>query len=189
MAVSKRTRFEVLRRDAHTCRYCGAKAPDVTLHVDHVAPKSLGGTDDPSNLVTACKDCNLGKSSTAPDQAMVADVDESAAMWVVARTRAAEKRGAANHARKAMQDVFLNDWMTWDASTTWLPVSWRTSINQWLDAGLSIEEVIEASDIAVDNKRVTSDQVFRYMAGICKNKIEDLNKLTMAEFSRMREVN
>lgn len=36
MAVSKRTRFEVLRRDGHICQYCGEKAPDVTLHVDHV---------------------------------------------------------------------------------------------------------------------------------------------------------
>ena len=26
MAVSKRTRFEVLRRDSHTCRYCGQSA-------------------------------------------------------------------------------------------------------------------------------------------------------------------
>lgn len=38
MAVSKRTRFEVLRRDDHTCRYCGQSAPDVKLTVDHVLP-------------------------------------------------------------------------------------------------------------------------------------------------------
>ena len=34
MAVSKRTRFEVLKRDNHTCQYCGAKAPNATLHVE-----------------------------------------------------------------------------------------------------------------------------------------------------------
>lgn len=28
MAVSKRTRYEVLRRDNHACRYCGARAPE-----------------------------------------------------------------------------------------------------------------------------------------------------------------
>ena len=38
MAVSKRTRYEVLRRDNHACRYCGASAPDAKLTVDHVLP-------------------------------------------------------------------------------------------------------------------------------------------------------
>ena len=38
MAVSKRLRYEVLRRDNHTCRYCGAQAPDVKLTVDNMAP-------------------------------------------------------------------------------------------------------------------------------------------------------
>lgn len=36
MAVSKRLRYEILRRGNHTCRYCGASAPDVPLRVDHV---------------------------------------------------------------------------------------------------------------------------------------------------------
>lgn len=35
MPVSKRLRYEVLRRDSHTCRYCGGAAPDVKLTVDH----------------------------------------------------------------------------------------------------------------------------------------------------------
>ncbi|WP_075737496.1 HNH endonuclease [Streptomyces acidiscabies] len=64
MAVSKRLRYEILRRDNHTCRYCGASAPDVPLRVDHVTPVALGGTDTPDNLVAACEPCNSGKSST-----------------------------------------------------------------------------------------------------------------------------
>lgn len=63
MTVSKRLRFEILRRDNHACRYCGGVAPDATITVDHVVPVALGGSDDPSNLVAACKDCNAGKSS------------------------------------------------------------------------------------------------------------------------------
>lgn len=64
MAVSKRLRYEILRRDSHTCRYCGASAPDVPLRVDHVTPVALGGTDTPANLVTSCEPCNSGKTST-----------------------------------------------------------------------------------------------------------------------------
>jgi len=54
-------RFAVLKRDNFTCQYCGRKAPDVSLHVDHVIPRSRGGTDAMANLKTACADCNLGK--------------------------------------------------------------------------------------------------------------------------------
>lgn len=72
MAVSKRLRYEILRRDNHTCRYCGASAPDVPLRVDHVTPVALGGTDEPSNLVTSCEPCNSGKTSTI--EGFVADI-------------------------------------------------------------------------------------------------------------------
>lgn len=57
-----RDRYAVLARDHFTCRYCGARAPGVELRVDHVIPLAKGGTDDPSNLVTACEPCNSGKS-------------------------------------------------------------------------------------------------------------------------------
>lgn len=56
-------RFSVLKRDGFTCRYCGASAPDVQLHVDHVISRHDGGSDDESNLVAACGRCNIGKSS------------------------------------------------------------------------------------------------------------------------------
>ncbi|MCZ4509941.1 HNH endonuclease [Streptomyces sp. ActVer] len=78
MAVSKRLRYEILRRDNHACRYCGATAPNVTLNVDHVIPKSLGGSDKPTNLVTSCADCNAGKTSSMPNAEPVADVDQEA---------------------------------------------------------------------------------------------------------------
>ena len=89
MSVSKRTRYEVLRRDNNTCRYCGGTAPDVTLTIDHVTPVSLGGSDDPSNLVAACKDCNAGKSSSNPDAALVASVSDDALRWAAALKAAA----------------------------------------------------------------------------------------------------
>lgn len=56
-------RFQILSRDNFTCVYCGRnpKEDGVKLEVDHVFPKSKGGTDDPSNLVTACWECNQGK--------------------------------------------------------------------------------------------------------------------------------
>lgn len=60
-SISKRTRFEVFKRDDFQCRYCGARAPEMILHVDHVVPVCDGGSDEEDNLVTACEGCNLGK--------------------------------------------------------------------------------------------------------------------------------
>ena len=46
-----RLRFKVLMRDKFTCQYCGRKAPEVVLEVDHVFPQSKGGKDEMDNLV------------------------------------------------------------------------------------------------------------------------------------------
>lgn len=61
MSLSPGLRFAILRRDNFQCRYCGRHAPSEELHVDHVHPRSAGGSDRESNLVTACRVCNLGK--------------------------------------------------------------------------------------------------------------------------------
>lgn len=58
-------RKKIMKRDHHTCRYCGAKAE----HVDHVVPRVQGGSDKPENLVAACAPCNLSKGGRTPEQA------------------------------------------------------------------------------------------------------------------------
>jgi predicted XRE-type DNA-binding protein len=56
-------RFQVLERDEFTCQYCGAKAPDAILNVDHVVAESKGGPTTADNLITSCRDCNFGKAN------------------------------------------------------------------------------------------------------------------------------
>jgi len=63
--VSPRRRWQVLARDSFTCTYCGRKPPEVALHVDHKVSVKDGGSDDLDNLVTACDECNLGKSDSS----------------------------------------------------------------------------------------------------------------------------
>lgn len=60
--MGKRLRFEIFKRDKFTCVYCGRTPPAVVLEVDHMNPVAAGGGDEPSNLFTACEDCNAGKS-------------------------------------------------------------------------------------------------------------------------------
>lgn len=61
-SISKKIRFEVFKRDSFQCQYCGKSSPDVVLNVDHIKPVSKGGDNDITNLITACFDCNAGKS-------------------------------------------------------------------------------------------------------------------------------
>lgn len=66
--LSKRTRFEIFKRDGFRCVYCGATPVQAPLHVDHVVPVAEGGGNDPANLVTACDSCNLGKGAVPLEQ-------------------------------------------------------------------------------------------------------------------------
>lgn len=70
--VSKRIRFEVFKRDSFTCQYCGGKAPEVILEVDHINPVSKGGKNELLNLISSCFDCNRGKSDkTLSDDSVI----------------------------------------------------------------------------------------------------------------------
>ncbi len=53
------TRLRVLLRDSYTCHYCGREGHEV----DHLIPIARGGTDDPANLVAACRSCNARKGA------------------------------------------------------------------------------------------------------------------------------
>lgn len=69
--IPSAVRFEVLKRDSFRCQYCGQSAPDVVLHIDHMHPLAEGGSDDIANLITSCKDCNLGKGARLLDDRSV----------------------------------------------------------------------------------------------------------------------
>lgn len=59
--VRKKDRFEVFKRDKFTCQYCGRKAPDVVLELDHIEPRAKGGKNTLLNYLTSCSECNRGK--------------------------------------------------------------------------------------------------------------------------------
>lgn len=54
-------RFDVFKRDNFTCQYCGRKAPNIILELDHFIPKSKGGKDCLENYKTSCFECNRSK--------------------------------------------------------------------------------------------------------------------------------
>ena len=67
--MMRANRTRIYKRDQHQCVYCGSNK-DLTL--DHVIPKSRGGSNDWINLVTSCFKCNLKKGNRTPDEAKMA---------------------------------------------------------------------------------------------------------------------
>ena len=62
MAISEQTRQDVLNRDNCRCRACGF-SDSLTLEIDHVKPRSLGGSDSLDNLQALCSFCNNTKKN------------------------------------------------------------------------------------------------------------------------------
>lgn len=71
-AISKETRAFVLDRNGFTCQMCGAVAGEshpfdptrkTRLHIGHVIDKSMGGSDDATNLKAICSVCNEGAAN------------------------------------------------------------------------------------------------------------------------------
>jgi 5-methylcytosine-specific restriction endonuclease McrA len=63
----KLTRFEVFNRDKFICQYCGQPIKDLTI--DHIVPRSKGGTHNWQNVVSCCFPCNLRKAGRTPKEA------------------------------------------------------------------------------------------------------------------------
>ncbi|MBP3930229.1 MAG: HNH endonuclease [Peptostreptococcaceae bacterium] len=64
--IKDTTRYSVLERAGFKCQCCGSKPlknNDVVLHIDHIIPHSLGGSDSIDNLQVLCDKCNLSKQN------------------------------------------------------------------------------------------------------------------------------
>lgn len=184
MAVSRRLRFEILRRDNHQCRYCGSTAPDVKLTVDHVVPVALGGSDEPSNLVSACADCNAGKSASSPDAAIVEDVAADALRWARAMSRAQEAQLAERDNESEYMDAFRAQWDGWTDPSgkvfLELNADHYTTLRNLRRAGLSLDDLAYATDVAMSAKHIPYGRLWRYFAGICWRMVATRREIAAA---------
>jgi len=178
MAVSKRLRAEILMRDSSTCRYC--HATDSPLTIDHVVPTALGGTDDPTNLVAACKDCNAGKSSMNPDGTTVAQVSDDAVRWAAAMHQAAERYIASRQEADALCNHIYDHWESQNGGyrrgRAQLPDDFENSVDQWIRAGAPLRLIEEAINVAMRNKLVDSWNVWRYACGVVWTRIGQMQE-------------
>ena len=65
LMANKPSRQMIYKRDDHMCQYCGSFK---NLTIDHIMPRSRGGDNSWSNLVTACMHCNTHKGDKTPEE-------------------------------------------------------------------------------------------------------------------------
>lgn len=173
MAISKKKRFEIFKRDDFTCAYCGKKPPGTVLEVDHVIPKSKEGVDEPENLITSCFDCNRGKGKhslrivplkTAELMARAKELEDQVKEYCkilkVKRTR--EKSEI-----EAVDLIYKEAFPGWQLSDQFK----RTSLKRFFSV-LSLEEIEDAMEYAVSRIKVSGDAI-KYFCGICWKKIRE----------------
>lgn len=180
VAVSKRTRFDVFKRDKFACQYCGRCPPAVVLEIDHVTPRASGGGDDEDNLLASCFDCNRGKSDRH-----LTDVPSSVTDKLAIAKERAEQTAAYN-------DFLLEQRRVADFAIEQLGICWfdkfkrkksrfvfgearEASVRRFLKY-LPEAVILDAIDTAHSKFRViggNDERTWRYFCGVCWGKIRE----------------
>lgn len=172
-AMSKRLRFEVFKRDAFTCQYCGAHPPNATLHVDHINPVSNGGGNDIDNLITSCDCCNFGKSDRLLSEIPKSIKDKSAEL-----AEREEQIAGYNAILMSRMNRIENE--SWDIAAAIEGKEFiesyskqnLQSIKRFLER-LPFAEVLDAAISANSKFNQPGARQFKYFCGICWGKIRE----------------
>ena len=178
--LSKKTRFEVFKRDSFTCQYCGEKAPEVILHVDHIIAIANGGVNSITNLITSCVACNLGKgarflsddSAIRKQRLQLEELNERRLQLEMM----AEWRQGLDELQKSKIDMVTNKIaLAFHYEDCTVSEHGRREISKWLRK-FSLEEVLDAIDLSAEQylifedgkaKSESQDKAFNYIPRIC----------------------
>lgn len=173
-SVSKKRRFEVFKRDAFTCSYCGQKPPAVVLECDHIVPVARGGSDAMENLATSCFDCNRGKRDSSlgaiPESvqvraALLAEREEQERAFAKL-LRSAQRRREAQI--DDIEEILLG------SENRVFSDRFRLSVKQFLEQ-LPQDRVVFAAERAFQKIRGVDDRL-KYFCGICWKLIREAEK-------------
>lgn len=166
-SLSNKIRFEVFKRDSFTCQYCGRKAPDVVLNVDHIKPVADGGTNDLFNLITSCFECNNGKRDIPLDKQKELDKQRESLEMLEERRKQldmlfkwkTELTSVKDYEVEKMERYILD---TYDVSLT---DSGKSNLQKYIKE-FGINEVMESTQIAFDQYD-SFEKAFKYIPRIC----------------------
>lgn len=150
--IPTQTRFSVLSRDRFTCRYCSRSAPEVELHVDHVKAIANGGGNEFDNLVTACADCNLGKSDSEIDAVPGVPLGRSSK-----RVHPMLGRGFLSFKDGKVKEQGLITAVIEDPDGTFVVLHFF----EWMGGGSTYERLVPLSELVFDGKPRWSGRTYR----------------------------
>lgn len=170
--LSKRVRFEIFKRDAFTCQYCGAHPPGIILHVDHIRAIAEGGSNEIDNLITACESCNLGKGARALEVA-----PETVAIKAQRVAEAEEQLRGYQEILKAKADRLEDEtWLV--AETLWPGCADKgaskadlLSIKRFIER-LGVVQAVDFAELAVARKPHRGRAMWLYFCGCCWRQIK-----------------
>ncbi len=138
-------RAYLLEKFARRCAYCGKT--DMSLEVEHITPKSRGGTNRISNLTLACHECNQAKGNKTAEEYGFPHVQEQA-------RRPLKDAAAVNTSRWALYHTLLVLDLPVETGsggrTKWNRIQRQLPKTHWIDAacvGASTPEPLDCSHI------------------------------------------
>lgn len=175
MAISKKTRFEVFKRDSFTCAYCGNTPPAIILEVDHILPRAKKGLDDINNLITACFDCNRGKS----DRLLTRITSQMNENFLLIREKEEQLRAyykfvkkIEKHVQQQIDEVDRAFWNFYEPKSTFIDTVKQGTLKTFLK-NLTVYELIHAVNIAQQKFPIDYSRAYKYFCGICWNWIKN----------------
>jgi len=177
MAVSRKMRFEVFKRDEFRCGYCGKSPPKVILEIDHIQPKAKDGEDDINNLITACFDCNRGKGSIELKQ-VPTTIKDNLEVLKEKESQVKEYRKFVNKIERRMNkdiedivNLYQEYYKGWSFSENFKNTSLKRFLN--LLPKHEVKDALMLSQVKFpENTEYNSSQAIRYFCGICWKKIK-----------------
>lgn len=177
--ISKKLRFDVFKRDAFRCTYCGRQPPDVTLVADHVLPVKEGGETIAANLVTSCFDCNAGKGARVlgdvpppyQSDAILAQLQQDAERRTLMLGMASSGAKDNNAIQVALDTVYQWWYDLVGTSSGWHSKTVQRFLNGRLSLG-DLNEAIHATDRwlqkpAQQRRSIYAYDAWRYFCGCC----------------------
>lgn len=169
-SISKKTRFDIFKRDGFKCQYCGAHPPSVLLHIDHINPVADGGGNEIDNLITACEPCNIGKGARP-----LSDIPKSLSEKAKEVSEREEQIKGFNDVLVAKAERLDRD--AWEVAAVLERVdrcdsysrAYLLSIKRFLEI-LPKQEVIDAAEITAASSVYTPSRYFKYFCAVCWNK-------------------
>ena len=171
--ISKKIRFEVFKRDSFTCQYCSSQPPKVALEIDHIIPVSKNGSNEIDNLITACFDCNRGKSDTELSSIPKTLIEKTAIKKIAIEQYKEYLKILKIEQKQINNDIDLVESIYTSYHKDYIfSNKFRLSVKKFI-LSIGIEETIISMENACLTVRHNHD-VLKYFCGICWNKIREL---------------